>query len=165
MALKLPTNAGPQFHIAKQTYVYVHASINIYDLNSAQRREAPGNPPQIVTCIALLTPFYQGSSFPLRNKETGVIDTVSRVSRSVQNIDTILFSDSVISFRCFVIPLFRHFVPPFCDSVVYRLPFDKEGNEQTSCSHASSSQHVVCCSFNWAKAPSLFWFVPLVVPW
>ena len=39
--------------------------------------------------------------------------------------------------------------------------FDKEGNEQTSCSHASSSQHVVCCSFNWAKATSLFWFAAL----
>ena len=116
MALKLPTSAGPQFHIAKQTYVYVHASINICDLNSAQRREAPGNPPQLVTCIALLTPFYQSFSFPLRNKETGVSYTVSRVNRSVLNRDIVLFYDSVISFR--------RFVPPFRDSVVYRLPFN-----------------------------------------
>ena len=125
MALKLPTNAGPQFHIAKQTYVCVHASINIYDLNSAQRREAPGNPPQLVTCIALLTPFYQGFSFPLRNKETGVIDTVSRVSRSVQNIDTILFSDSVISFRCFVISFRRFVIPWFTDCLLIKKEMNK----------------------------------------
>ena len=115
MALKLPTSAGPQFHIAKQTYVYVHASINIYDLNSAQRREAPGNPSQLVTCIALLTPFYQSFSFPLRNKETGVIDTVSRVSRSVPNRDIVLFYHSVISFRRFVISFRRFVIPWFTD--------------------------------------------------
>ena len=112
MALKLPTSAGPQFHIAKQTYVYLHASINIYDLNIAQQREAPGNPAQLVTCIALLTPVYQSFSFPLRNKETWVIDTVSRVSRSVPHRDIVLFYDSVILFRRFMIS-FRHFVIPW----------------------------------------------------
>ena len=121
MALKLPTSAGPQFHTAKQRYVYVHASINIYDLNSAQRREAPGTPPQLVTCIALLTPFYQSFSFPLRNKETGVIDTVSRASRSVPNRDTVLFYDSIISFRRFVISFRRFVIPWFTDCLFLEL--------------------------------------------
>ena len=119
MALKLPTSARPQFHIAKQTYVYVHASIKIYDLNNAQRRKAPGNPPQLVACIALLTPFYQSLSFPLRNKETGVIYTVSRVSRGIPNGDTVLFSDSVILFRRFVISFRRFVIPWFTDCPIW----------------------------------------------
>ena len=84
--------------------MYVDVFINIYDLNSVQRREVPGNPPQLA--LFFWRYFYQSFSFPLRKKETWVIGTVSRVSRSVPNKDIASFYDSVISFRRFVIPWF-----------------------------------------------------------